>query len=228
MDESHGLVEALKRCLKAKGLTYGDLAPKLALSEASVKRLFSDETLSLRRVTTILAALDMTMLDLAKLASRPEPVLAAELTEEQEEALAADKALFRTFHALLFGSSPEPSDAKRLRALEELGLIERHAGDRVKLRTTRSVAWRKDGPLRRMYAEPIRKQFLAGPFDDETAYLSYAARRLSAGSRAVLRRKLEKLAADMDAMAEVDASLKGARLEPTSLLAAFRPFRFSP
>lgn len=227
MDESRALIESLKRCLKAKGVTYRDLAAALSLSEASVKRLFAEETLSLRRITSILRVLDMTMLDLAKLSSTSEPALASTLTLAQEEALAGDPALFRLFHALLFRQPTPKPDPRRLRELEELGLIERHPAGRVKLRTTRNVEWRKDGPLRRRYADAIRREFLAGPFDGEAAVLGYTSRSLTAGSRAVLKRKLAQVAAEMDALAEVDATLKGARLEPTSLLVAFRPFTFT-
>src|SRR5436190_557271 len=41
-----GLVEALKKLLKTRGITYRDLARALDLSEPSIKRLFSERTLT--------------------------------------------------------------------------------------------------------------------------------------------------------------------------------------
>ena len=47
------LVEALKRTLKAKGLTYADVAGAIALSEASVKRMFARGDFTLQRLEEI-------------------------------------------------------------------------------------------------------------------------------------------------------------------------------
>ena len=47
------LVEALKRMLKAKGLTYADVASAIALSEASVKRMFARGDFPLQRLEEI-------------------------------------------------------------------------------------------------------------------------------------------------------------------------------
>ena len=44
------LVEALKRVLKAQGLTYAMLAERIGMSEASVKRMFSDQSIRLERL----------------------------------------------------------------------------------------------------------------------------------------------------------------------------------
>jgi transcriptional regulator with XRE-family HTH domain len=41
MSQASQLIAALKRVLKARGLTYADVAAHLGLSEASVKRQFS-------------------------------------------------------------------------------------------------------------------------------------------------------------------------------------------
>ena len=50
MSQTAQLLSALKKFLKAKGITYQLLADRLDLSEASVKRLFSDESFSIRRI----------------------------------------------------------------------------------------------------------------------------------------------------------------------------------
>ena len=47
MAQTSELIKTLKKALKAHGKTYADVSRQLGLSEASVKRLFSRENLSL-------------------------------------------------------------------------------------------------------------------------------------------------------------------------------------
>src|SRR5438309_238374 len=66
MDQAEAIVVALKRRLKARGVTYAQLAKELGLSEASVKRIFAAGTLTLDRVARILAVLGITFQELAR------------------------------------------------------------------------------------------------------------------------------------------------------------------
>ena len=50
MSQTDQLLDALKRVLRERGLTYADAAGALELSEASVKRLFSQRQFTLERV----------------------------------------------------------------------------------------------------------------------------------------------------------------------------------
>src|SRR6266436_2292161 len=78
-------VEALKKCLRARGMTYAALARELRISEASVKRMFSRSSFTLSRIEEILAALDLDLHEVARmsLASAAGP---AELALDQETA----------------------------------------------------------------------------------------------------------------------------------------------
>ena len=53
------LISTLKATLKARDLTYGELGSRIGLSEASVKRLFSEETFTLKRVEEICNVLEI-------------------------------------------------------------------------------------------------------------------------------------------------------------------------
>jgi hypothetical protein len=53
MAQTAALVDALKRELKVRGITYAHLAPALKLSEASVKRMFSRCDFTLKRLDEI-------------------------------------------------------------------------------------------------------------------------------------------------------------------------------
>ena len=53
------LVDALKRCLRAQDISYRELARRLGLSEAAVKRMFSLRAISLKRMEAICDVLDL-------------------------------------------------------------------------------------------------------------------------------------------------------------------------
>ena len=61
------LTDALKKFLKSRGMTYGALARRLNISEASVKRMFSTGSFTLRRLGQICEVLELDFFDLAKL-----------------------------------------------------------------------------------------------------------------------------------------------------------------
>src|SRR5947208_8035903 len=89
-------VEALKKCLRGRGMTYAALARELRISEASVKRMFSRSSFTLSRIEEILAALDLDLHEVARmsLASAAGPT---ELTLDQETPLAKDERLISVF-----------------------------------------------------------------------------------------------------------------------------------
>ena len=96
------LIETLKRSLRARGLTYRDLARALDLSEPSVKRMFSRGTFTLARLEAVLAVLELDFYELARLA-RGAVGGPVELSLEQERALAADERLLSVFWLLQNG-----------------------------------------------------------------------------------------------------------------------------
>src|SRR5689334_9782269 len=67
------LVDALKACLRARDLTYKDLAAKLRLSEPTVKRMFSQGSVTLERIEQILEVIDLDLQELARLAREGSP-----------------------------------------------------------------------------------------------------------------------------------------------------------
>src|SRR5689334_4581860 len=96
MSRRSPVVEALKSSLRSRGMTYRDLARKLGVSEATIRRTFSRGTLTLARIEQILEALEIDLQELARLA-RDGSEAPAELTHEQEAALAREERLFSVF-----------------------------------------------------------------------------------------------------------------------------------
>src|SRR5690348_2588372 len=100
MPQTDALVAALKQVLRARGTTYAKLAKGLALSEASVKRIFAQRSFTLKRLDQICQLLGLEISDLAKMV-RHEAEQTPELTREQERELVSDpKLLLVAVHAL--------------------------------------------------------------------------------------------------------------------------------
>jgi len=66
MAQTSALLKTLKKELKAHGLTYVDVAKHLNLAQASIKRLFSEENISLARLDQICQMMNLEISDLVK------------------------------------------------------------------------------------------------------------------------------------------------------------------
>ena len=84
------LVSGIKSRLRALGMSYGDLAATINVSEATVKRDMARGNFSLRRLDEICKVLGVGIVDLARL---PESAPLTQLSEEQERTLVADPRL---------------------------------------------------------------------------------------------------------------------------------------
>ena len=227
---------ALKKHLKQKGITYAQLATHLDLSEASVKRLFSESSFTVKRLESICQLLELDFYDLARLA-RGQSELSAELSDTQESALAANPKLLSVFYLLLNHWQPDEIgqqfeiDAveliKLLAQLDHLHLIELHPNNRVKLLTHTTLQWRVGGPIRQQYQAQVMEEFLHGEFKGTGESLRFETRELSPASLLVVQRKLTRLAQEVAELAEIDASLPSTGRQGVALLLAARPWVFS-
>jgi transcriptional regulator with XRE-family HTH domain len=236
--ESLGIVARLKRAVKAKGLTYRELAAALGMSEAGVKRAFAKGSFTLARLDEICGVLGITLVDLVRTTERVDES-AMHLSETQEAALASDDKLYCYFSLLLAGMKPAaivakfqfttPESEKALATLERLGLLTSGLGGRVTLHKAEDFVWATDGPLVRRHWPAVAQEFVAGEFKRHPhAHLSFSAGRLSASSLDVLRKKVEALVADFDQMVAMDATTDGGeRRVSVWFLNAFRPWAYS-
>ncbi len=236
MSQTDRLIEALKKCLKARGVTYRDVAAGLNLSEATIKRLFSEKTLSLQRLEDICGLLDLNFYDLARLAMNGQDVPSA-LTVEQEAELAENPGLLVFFYLLLSGRTFESIVAdyriskaeglQHLLELDKLKLIELHPENRVRLMVRKNIAWRRNGPIEQVYKDQIKEELLNGSFDRTDEHLRFETGKLSEASRSVMLKKIDRLFKDYFELTEIDGALPQEQSENTGLIVAFRPWVFS-
>lgn len=237
MQQSAQFIEALKRCLKAKGMTYHTLAENLGLSETSIKRNFSEGSFSLKRIGAILDVLDVNFADVVKLIATPTAKRQSLLTFDQESVLASDKKLFAFFHLLLFGISVE--DARQQHSLtslqtrrligilKDMNLVEVKSDGQVRSLIDRRVSWRDNGPLRKAYAKQLIGEFLKDPFDGDQEVFTFKTRSLTLASQAQLAKKMQLLIAELDDLSAIDTAVVKGKTKPVALVMGFRPFTFS-
>jgi len=230
------LVDAMKACLRARGMTYATLARRLGVSEPTVKRMFSRGTFTLARIEQILEVMDLDLQELARLAregsGRP-----GELTVEQEAALAQDERLFSVFW-LLSNEWPfeailrefaisQPQLTGLFARLERLKLIQWGPRERVRLGVRRDFRWRDGGPVKKTYGPRVMSEFLAARFKAPLEFLRFDSRALSPESAALLKQRLERVVKDFYELAEIDSSVPTGKRVGVALLAACRPWEFS-
>lgn len=236
MNQTAQITGALKQVLKTRGFTYAELARRIGLSEASVKRLFSHSTFTLRRLDQICAALEVDFFDLAKI-GRYRAETASELSLEQETALARDPKLLTLLHLLLNEwrlseivreyEISETEGVRLLVRLDRLKLIELRSKNHVRILVSKNLVWRRGGPVRKVYEERVMREFFASTFQGESEMLRFELMELSPASLAVMQRKLQRLAAEFTELADIDAALPQDRRRNTGLVLAIRPWVLS-
>jgi DNA-binding Xre family transcriptional regulator len=236
MRQTQAIHAALKKLMRARGRTYAEAATVLELSEASVKRLFARGELSLERLEKLCDWIGVDVVDVATLAQETHPTV-TELKPEQERELLRDPALLLiAFLVLNRWTEAEileqyrltkPELIRRLIKLERLGLIELLPFDRVKLRTSRNFAWRKDGPIQRWFAEHVLPEFLATRFDQPGERSHFVGGMLSRASVRKLHDAVDALARQLDALVAQDLALPIAERDGVSLFVGLRPWEFS-
>lgn len=233
---TRAIVETLKKVLKARGMTYADLALALRVSTPTVKRLFSQRTFTLDRLEEILKVIELDFYELARMSHgrRSGPV---ELSVDQEGALAKDARLFSVFWLLCnewrfdeivaefrLGAAQITSYFARL---ERLRLIDWRPGNRARLRVPKHYVWRAGGPLRKAFGLKVVTEFMRARFDAAHDAFHFEAQELSAESAIVVKRRLERVAAEINELVEIDAATPAKKRVTLGVLLACRPWSIS-
>ncbi len=216
MAQTTPLIETLKKMLKAHGKTYTDVAETLGLSEASVKRLFSEKSFSLKRLDQVCQMMKMEITDLVQLMNENNQQL-EELSEEQEKEIAGDKLLLFVTLCVLNRwkyeeiisryDISEPACIRILTRLDKLKIIELLPGNRVKLLVAPNFRWRASGPILGFFQKYVESEFFNSQFDAEDERLICINGMLSHSSNAVFQRKLERLVQEFNELSNDDAGL---------------------
>jgi transcriptional regulator with XRE-family HTH domain len=198
------IFDALKRTLKARGLTYRDLAERMGVSESTVKRIFHERNCKLDRLIDICDAAGVDLENVLGAMNRG-PGPANQIAPEIERRLAGHPSLLFVFIMLSEKFTPEGimlsqglSEASMflyLRDLEALRLVALGRGLSARLLVETPIQWNYEGPLRLIF-ERTNKDFIGwaiSHLDKQADFISFS-RRMRPETAELLRQEAAELA----------------------------------
>src|SRR5258708_16029419 len=175
MSQTAAVVDALKRALKARKLTYAQVAKTLKLSEASVKRMFAANHFTLERFEQVCQLAGIGLTDLAREVDSERNYI-SQLTLEQEREIVSNPKLFLVAVCALNHMTleqiteiydiPKSECIQLLLRLDHIKFLELLPKNRIKLLGTRTFSWVPNGPILQYFktrapAEYFRSRFAA-------------------------------------------------------------------
>ena len=236
MNQTAALMTTLKRELKAKGITYAQVAQHLQLSENSIKRLFAEQKFSLLRLEQVCQLLDFELSDLMqKMVEHSQRI--EMLSEQQERDIASDIKLLLvstcvlnnwTFDEIFKAYNLSELECIQLLAkLDRLKIIELLPLNRIRLIVAKNFRWRPNGPIQQFFQREVQPDFFQSSFNNAGEKLIFSSGMLSRTSNAAMMKKLERLALEFNDFNNEDISLPLEQRFGTSLVVALRAWEFS-
>ncbi|MBR9793223.1 MAG: helix-turn-helix transcriptional regulator [Gammaproteobacteria bacterium] len=233
MSQIKQVTQRLKQLLKEQGMTYKSLSEQLQLSEASIKRCFSQQSFTLERLEQVCEALGLTLSDVFIQVAQAQPRV-SQLSEAQERELLEDPRLLLAavcvrdgwqFSEIIDYYDISETEAVRLMVkLDRLKLIEFLPGNRYRLLIAQDFRWIPGGPLERFMEQEVMVKFMAPKKNEPWAFRFYLRGRYSASSVEIIQRRLNQLTREAAELNEEDARLPISERTHMGLLMAMRPW----
>lgn len=239
MRQAGAIADVLKAELKSRGLTYAKIAAKIQMSEASVKRMFSQRSFTLERIDEICQACGI---EFGELMARylkgydHEAKLISRLTEAQEREIVSDSKLFLAavcalnlmrFEDILSVYDLSETELITLMAkLDKIGFIELLPNNRIKLKVARTFSWIPNGPIMTAFKDNAQ-DFFDSDFSGNDEIMLLLNGRLSQSNAVALADKLRRVARDFSERHIEDSSLPIKQRQSMSLLLACRSWHLS-
>lgn len=155
----------LKLALKKRDISYAELAERLGMSESGIKKIMTNDDVSLGRLAELCDAAEIDLFDLLEVAwkSPPAPFI---LDDDQRQLFEAHPGLYN-FHRALMDARMDPDKVKEhyaldqrsvtlyLGALEDLGLVSLQPSGKV--RSTVPAPYRMGGAPENIARQNIRR-----------------------------------------------------------------------
>ena len=234
MSDASILIATVKKVLKQQGLRYRDLAKSLDISEASVKRMFSEENFSLQRLGDICGVLGISFSELSAMMESEEK-RTDQLSENQELELVSDSKLILLAYLVINGFKfdeiqryyhySETEAIQYLVKLDRLRIIDLQPNNRIKLIISPRFSWRKEGPMQRFFTERMQGDFLKDGFVGDYSEHFFLTAMLTEKSAREFQLKISELVTEFKIRNLEDMHEPLANKDNYSMLLAIRPFR---
>ena len=199
------IVDTLKKELRKQGIHYKQVAQKLDLSEASVKRLFAENSFTLTRLEQVCELLNLEISELVREMEK-NIELTDQLTLEQEKELVSDIKLLLMAYFLMnkmqfedivrIYDISENEGIRLLAKLDRMKIIELQPGNRVKLMFSKNFRFNKGGPIQRFYEQKVQSEFFDSSFDANGEHRIFISGMFSRDANSEIIRRIKHLAAD--------------------------------
>lgn len=235
MATSARIIDALKRQLKLRGITYRGLAERLGLSESAVKHMFSTGNFSLKRLDEVCAVLELDIGDLVNISESLQPRI-EQLSAEQEQEIVSDNRLllvayclinYWTFDEIVERYDISPGEGlKLLRRLDRMRIIELQPGDRVRLLIANNFSWRKNGAIEKFFRSRVQTEFFQHDFADDSSIRIVKNGMLSRKSQLQLIEKMKAAGEHFDDLTWDERRMPAADRHGTTMVLAIRHWFF--
>ena len=233
MSETAAMVEGLKRVLRARRINYLAVAKALKLSEATVKRMFSQADISLERFEKVCELAGVGLTELARELDSERQYL-SQLTPAQEKEIVGNPKLFLVavcvLNQLTLEQIVDVYDLSKteciqlLLHLDRIRFLELLTNNRIKLKVSRTFSWLPGGPIQRFFLDSAEREYFRSRFERPGEYVAVVNGMLSQAASAQMISRLKRLAREFSELDENDKRLPLGERRPASLLLAVRPW----
>jgi len=233
MAQVAALLNTLKHVLKAHRLTYAEVANRLGMSEANIKRMFASKSITLGRLEDICRLMQMELTDFFQLYEESRQRI-SRLTKEQEQELVQDVKLLLvavsvrnrlSFADILSHYQISETECIRcLAKLDKLKIIDLLPGNRIKLRIEEDFRWLPNGPIERFFEKQIQGHFLKSSFSGDLEQRLFLFGLLGDASAQMLLHKMQALAKEFTDLHRQDSRLPLDKRHTIGFMLAVRPW----
>lgn len=211
------IMAALKDLFRQRGMPFREVAAAVGVTERTLARWMAGSGVALQTLEDLCRIAGVTVLDLLDIVHEGRGPLVTSLSVHQEQELADNPRCWFLLAHLLYGipiaeaqqrfELPEPEIVLALVKLENMGLVTLLPGNRVRLRVSRNLTWRKNGPIARMREDFFRALLHEIDFVDGKYVAETNVARLSAASLAIVEEKMRTLLHEILQLSQADRRL---------------------
>ncbi len=227
------VASTVKKLLKQQQLTYKLIAEKLDMSEANVKRIFSNNSFTLERLEQICELLNLSLADLFSIVQQ-QKVKISQLTHEQEQQLLANPRLLLVavcvrdgwkFDEIIEYYDIDQFECIQLLAkLDKLRIIDLLPNNLYRSLIAQDFKWIPGGVLEQFMQQEVMVKFMAPKQNEPWTFRFYLRGRYSQSSIEIIQRKLDQLTREAAQLNIEDQSLSLDKRKHMGMLLAMRPW----
>lgn len=231
MSGTQAITDALKELLRKSGITYAQAAQALDLSEASIKRLFAEQSFTLQRIEMLTKLAGAELTDLVRLSDDQQERI-QELSAEVEQELANDPLLLLCaicvinryrFNEVLDMYQFDPHQLQQLFArLDRLHIIELLEDNRYRMLLARGFHWRPGGAIEGYFVNSIFSGFFDKKLIRDKNHFRFAWGTVTAETAQRFLERLRVLYDEFNEAAERDSRLPIGQRNGSGMMLAFR------